>query len=222
MPLFAFLKKSEGSNSYEFKSSKPKKKIKIGSKQYTLKHSLKASLGKGEHLKDCIKLPPDENKDEWIAMNTIELYNNMNLCYGIITNFCTANSCPHMTAGPKATYYWADKKKKERAQDLPASEYIDKVVAWILEQLEDPTVFPEHDAFGPNFLPTAKKILSRMFRVYAHIYHSHWEKVKSLEAEAHLNTCFKHFYFFTKEFDLVDAKELLPLEGLINQLQLAK
>lgn len=32
--------------------------------------------------------------------------------------------------------------------------------------------------FGENFLPTAKKILSRIFRVYAHIYHCHWEKVK--------------------------------------------
>ena len=37
------------------------------------------------------------------------------------------------------------------------------------------TFYPE---FGKNFLPTAKKILSRMFRVYAHVYHCHWEKVK--------------------------------------------
>jgi len=91
--------------------------------------------------------------------------------------------------------------------DLAASDYIDKVVEWILEQLEDSTIFPEHTTdFGPNFLPVAKKILSRMFRVYAHIYHCHWEKVKSLDADAHLNTCFKHFYYFTKEFDLVEAK----------------
>eukprot|EP00026_Physarum_polycephalum_P015928 Phypoly_transcript_16732.p1 GENE.Phypoly_transcript_16732~~Phypoly_transcript_16732.p1 ORF type:complete len:225 (+),score=31.32 Phypoly_transcript_16732:99-773(+) len=220
MTLFAFLKKSDGHNSCEFRTAKPKKKIKIGSKQYTLKHSLKASLGKGVHVKDCIKLPPDENLDEWIAMNTIELYNNMNLCYGIVNNFCTPNSCPHMNAGPKAQYYWpADKNKKEKPLDLPAAEYIEKVVGWILELLDDNSIFPEHTSeFGPNFLPTVKKILSRMFRVYAHIYHSHLDKMKSLEAEAHLNTCFKHFYYFTKEFDLIAAKEMVPLEGVISQL----
>jgi MOB kinase activator 1 len=215
MPLFKFLKKSDGTNSCEFKK---KKKIKIGSKQYTLKHSLKASLGKGQHLKDCIKLPDDENLNEWIAMNTIEMYNNMNLCYGIVNNFCTPLSCPHMTAGPKATYYWAA-NKKEKPQDLPANEYVDKVVEWIIGQLEDSTLFPEHsDGFTPRFLPAAKKILSRMFRVYAHIYLSHWEKVKSLEADAHLNTCFKHFYYFTKEFGLIDPKEMTPLDSIIAQL----
>ena len=33
-------------------------------------------------------------------------------------------------------------------------------------------------------------IFKRLFRVYAHIYHSHFQKIVSLGAEAHLNTCF--------------------------------
>jgi hypothetical protein len=32
-----------------------------------------------------------------------------------------------------------------------------------------------------------------------------------LGAEAHINACFKHFYFFTKEFALVDDQEYEPL-----------
>ena len=32
-----------------------------------------------------------------------------------------------------------------------------------------------------------------------------------LGAEAHINACFKHFYFFTHEFNLVDDQEYEPL-----------
>ncbi len=54
--------------------------------------------------------------------------------------------------------------------------------------------------------------------VYAHIYYSHFHKIVSLGEEAHLNTCFKHFYYFITEFNLVDKKELLPLQELIDNL----
>ena len=42
-----------------------------------------------------------------------------------------------------------------------------------------------------------KTIYKRLFRVYAHIYHSHFKQICMLDEEAHLNTCFKHFIFFT-------------------------
>ncbi len=42
-----------------------------------------------------------------------------------------------------------------------------------------------------------KTIFKRLFRVYAHIYHSHFKQIQQLEEEAHLSTCFKHFITFT-------------------------
>jgi hypothetical protein len=33
-----------------------------------------------------------------IAMNTIELYNTMNLCYGIVSEFCSETTCPQVGA----------------------------------------------------------------------------------------------------------------------------
>jgi hypothetical protein len=52
------------------------------------------------------------------------------------------------------------------------------------------------------------------------LYYSHFDKIMSLSAEAHLNTCFKPFSVFTniKEFDLVDSAELRPLAHLIDNL----
>ena len=40
----------------------------------------------------------------------------------------------------------------------------------------------------------------------------------SLGEEAHLNTSFKHFVYFIQEFELIDRKELAPLQELIDRL----
>lgn len=64
----------------------------------------------------------------------------------------------------------------------------------------------------------AKNILKRLFRVYAHIYHHHFDYITQLGEEAHLNTSFKHFMYFIQEFKLLDDKELKPLEELIHKL----
>ncbi len=47
-------------------------------------------------------------------------------------------------------------------------------------------------------MDVVRTIFKRLFRVYAHIYHSHFKQVCSLGEEAHLNTCFKHFIIFIK------------------------
>jgi hypothetical protein len=44
------------------------------------------------------------------------------------------------------------------------------------------------------------------------------KKIVGLGAEAHLNTCFKHFIYFVHEFKLIDPKELQPLKDLIDSL----
>ena len=59
-----------------------------------------------------------------------------------------------------------------------------------------------------------KNICKRLFRVFAHMYHSHFHTMCSLGEEAHLNTCFKHFIFFVQTFDLIDKRELAPLQEL--------
>lgn len=70
----------------------------------------------------------------------------------------------------------------------------------IVAQLDDPTIFPQQYGvhFPPNFVDVVKVIFKRLFRVYAHIYHSHFKNVCSLGEEAHLNTCFKHFMAFAQ------------------------
>uniref|UniRef100_A0A8C0JH80 Uncharacterized protein n=1 Tax=Chelonoidis abingdonii TaxID=106734 RepID=A0A8C0JH80_CHEAB len=39
-----------------------------------------------------------------------------------------------------------------------------------------------------------------------------------LPSEAHVNTCYKHFYYFVKEFNLIDTKELEPLKEMTSRM----
>ena len=90
-------------------------------------------------------------------------------------------------------------------------------------------------SFPKTYMTVCKKILTRLFRIFVHVYIHHFDKIVSIGAvkkklcfsdefwelkpfktmdclqEAHVNTCYKHFYFFVTGLKLVDPKELEPL-----------
>jgi MOB kinase activator 1 len=199
---------------------RPKKSNPCGSKGLQLKRHIEATLGSG-NLMDAIKLPPGEEFDEWLAVNTVDFYNAVSMLYGTLAEFCVEKTCEIMSAGSKYEYLWADGVKIKKPVRLSAPEYIDKLFDWVESQIDDESVFPQQFGakFPPNYLEVTKTIYKRLFRVYAHMYHSHFKQICSLDEEAHLNTCFKHFIFFTMHYNLVDAKELAPLQELIDQFQ---
>eukprot|EP00037_Helgoeca_nana_P032542 m.414310 g.414310 ORF g.414310 m.414310 type:complete len:225 (+) comp29313_c0_seq1:568-1242(+) len=199
------------------KTFKPVKNIEKGTRQHTLQEKMIKTLGSG-NLQLAVKLPEGEDQNEWIAVNTVDFFNQLNMLYGTLTEFCTPETCPTMSAGPKYEYHWADGVRVKRPIKCCAPEYIDFMMTWVQEQLDSETVFPSRMGvpFPKNFMQITKTILKRLFRVYAHIYHAHFEKVCQLEEERHLNTSFKHFTFFVHEFDLIDKKELVPLAELID------
>jgi MOB kinase activator 1 len=71
--------------------------------------------------------------------------------------------------------------------------------------------------FPKNFLADVKDIYKRLFRMYAHLYYAHFAKIRSIGANAHLNTCFKHYAYFVLEHKLVDMQSMAPLEKQINK-----
>eukprot|EP01104_Vermistella_antarctica_P013284 TRINITY_DN3_c1_g1_i1.p1 TRINITY_DN3_c1_g1~~TRINITY_DN3_c1_g1_i1.p1 ORF type:complete len:228 (+),score=58.42 TRINITY_DN3_c1_g1_i1:34-684(+) len=202
---------------------KPKKNIREGTKQYQLKKYAEATLGSG-NLRLAVTLPEGEDLNEWLAVNTVDFFNQINMLYGTITEFCTPSECPVMSAGPKYEYHWADGTSIKKAIKCSAPEYVDYLMTWVQKQLDDETIFPSKIGvpFPKTFQAIVKDIFRRLFRVYAHIYHSHFQKIVSLGEEAHLNTSFKHFIYFVQEFSLIDKKELAPLAELITSLTASK
>jgi len=169
---------------------------------------------------NAVKLPKGEQLNEWLAVNTVDFFNEINMLYGAISEFCTKESCSIMSAGPKVQYLWADGVKVKTPVQYSAPEYVDALMTWTESQINDEHIFPIkfENTYPKNFQSIVRVIYKRFFRVFAHIYHAHFQKVNTIGASAHLNTCFKHFIYFVKEFKLIDSKELEPLKDLIDNM----
>ncbi|KAA6417143.1 MAG: hypothetical protein FRX49_12898 [Trebouxia sp. A1-2] len=169
------------------KTFRPRKSTPVGSKGLTLKRHIEATLGSG-NIREAVQLPPGEDLNEWLAVNTVDFYNAISVLFGTLEEFCTVKTCPVMSAGPKYEYLWADGVK-----------------------MDDSRIFPQQYGipFPPNFMDVVRTMFKRLFRVYAHIYHTHFRSICSLGEEAHLNTCFKHFMRST----LLTPKSLFPCKN---------
>lgn len=200
------------------KTLRPRKNTPVGSKGLQLKKHIDATLGRGD-IWAAVALPPGEDLNEWLAVNTVDFYNAISILYCTLEDFCTERTCEIMSAGGKYEYLWADGVKIKKPIRLSAPEYINKLFDWIEEQIDEDSVFPQQlgSGFPPHFMDVTRTIFKRLFRVYAHIYHSHFKQICDLDELAHLNTCFKHFLFFTLHYKLVDEKDLAPLQELIDQ-----
>ena len=82
---------------------------------------VQATLNSGLDLKIAVKLPDDEDYNDWIAVHVVDFFNRINIIYGTVCEHCTAVTCPLMSGGPKFEYYWADETQK-KPQALPAPE----------------------------------------------------------------------------------------------------
>lgn len=92
-----------------------------GTSSYQLRRFAEETLGSGS-LRKAVKLPEGEDVNEWLAVNgmfgvsrfsrewatanrywrgwrkVVDFYNQINLLYGSITEFCSPQSCPEMKA----------------------------------------------------------------------------------------------------------------------------
>ncbi|WWC87555.1 uncharacterized protein L201_002445 [Kwoniella dendrophila CBS 6074] len=189
------------------------KKVPEGTKQWQLKQYAQQTLGSG-NLRTAVQLPEGEDLQEWIAVHVVDFFNHVNMLYGTISEFCTPTECPIMNAGPKYEYFWEDGEHYKKPTHLSAPAYVEALMTWTQSILDDEKHFPQQigKRFPATFMNTAKTILRRLFRVYAHIYHSHFDQICALGIEAHLNTNYRHFLLFVDEFALLSEKDLIPLE----------
>ncbi|AMD20208.1 HDL536Cp [Eremothecium sinecaudum] len=180
---------------------------------------VRTALVKGS-FKTIVQLPKYVDLGEWIALNVFEFYTNLSQFYGVIAEYVTPEAYPMMNAGPSADYLWLDANNRQVA--LPAGQYIDLGLTWINNKVNDKNLFPTQSGqpFSKNFLRDIQRIMIQMFRIFAHIYHHHFDKIVHLSLEAHWNSFFAHYISFAKEFNFLDRKEMYPLEPLIESFEM--
>lgn len=195
------------------KTFRPKKKFEPGTLRYNLHKHADETLSAGIDLKETVKLPKEEELNDWIAVHVVDFFNRINLLYGVISENCTDESCPIMSGGPKYEYLWCDHDQYKKPTHLSAPKYISLLMEWIEKQINDETLFPVQVGvpFPKNFQSMCKKLLSRLFRVFVHVYIHHFDRITQIGAEAHVNTCYKHFVYFVTEFNLLRKEEIEPL-----------
>ena len=117
-----------------------------------------------------------------------------------------------MAAGegfPEGVEYLWRGEGNSKPELLPAPGYIDKVLAWSVDQLNNESKFPSLNQDGlknrkillhPSFAALCGKIFRRIFRVYGIIYSTLFKHFQSQHIPR-LNYCYKHFLFFCFEED---------------------
>lgn len=105
------------------------------------------------------------------SVSAVDFFNQINMLYGTITEFCTEESCPIMSAGPKYEYHWADGHTVKKPIKCSAPKYIDYLMTWVQDQLDDETLFPSkigkylivyvHLLFSQIWLVKVKKTLDQ-------------------------------------------------------------
>jgi len=199
---------------------RPKKKFQPGTLKYSLHKQAQASLNSGINLRSVVKLPAGEDFNDWLAVHVVDFFNRINLIYGTVCEQCTETSCPTMSGGPKFEYLWQDGVKYKKPTHLPAPQYITLLMDWIEAQINDENIFPVTTdvPFPKTFQPVCKKILTRLYRVFVHVYVHHFDRMMAIGAEPHVNTCYKHFYYFVTEFNLMNEKEFQPLKEMTQRI----
>lgn len=191
-------------------------------KQYLEENCIRQRVIDADFFK-LVELPPSLDNNEWLATHTISFFNHVNLMYGAVSEYCTAESCATMVGPDNVQYHWQDEKGKKLKQSAP--QYIDHMMSYIQKSVTDESLFPTKfgQEFPSTFLETVRKINRYLFHVLAHIYHSHYALMVTLGLHGHLNTLFTHFMVFSAQFHLLDTKETDVLQdlhkGLIKAMQ---
>lgn len=151
----------------------------------------------------------------------VDFYNQINLLYGAITEFCSPQSCPEMKATDEFEYLWQDGENYKKPTKMPAPAYIEQLMAWVQNTIDNEAVMPSRIGvpFPKNFPSLMKQIFKRMYRVYAHIYCHHYPVIRELGLEPHLNTSFKQYVLFIDEHNLASGKDFWgPLGDLVESM----
>lgn len=165
-----------------------------------------------------VSLPQNVDNNEWLATHTISFFNHVNLMYGVISEFCSSETCATMTGPGNVQYCWSEDKGKKMKESAP--QYIDYVTTYIQSVVSDESVFPTKfgQPFPSSFEATVKKIHKYLFHIMAHIYHVHYKELVMLNINGHMNSLFTHFMVFNLKFNLLEEKEYEVLNELLRVL----
>ncbi|GBG27788.1 Leucine-rich repeat-containing protein 1 [Hondaea fermentalgiana] len=170
-----------------------------------------------------IKMPSKKTFTSGVAnageSNAVDFYNELSFLYGYVVDDAERFVRPGEGFPPNVEYRWPVGGGKTLRLSSP--EYVEYAFTWMEDTIDNEEIFPvsvEQD-FPDEFVDVyARKMFKLMFRIFAILFHQHFETIEVLGGAAHMNTCFKHFVFFMLEHDLVpDEQEILAARSVFER-----
>jgi MOB kinase activator 1 len=170
-------------------------------------------------LEAAVELHPGADLNDWLAFNIIMFYTQVSVIFDEFTSVCNASQCPRMQAGARAIYLWQDGRKYKSPTELSAPEYVRALFDWVDAEIANTSHFPVGGGKYPkDFKAIVGKIMSRLFRVYAHLYADHMEDMEGSETIRHLNTSLRHFILFSRKYNLVPREQFEPIKHIVDRI----
>lgn len=176
-----------------------------------------------------VELPPGQSCAAWVAMNLVGFYNDLASIWGNNrANKGLAKLGPGEGFPRGVEYVW--REGGECSKLLSAPEYVDKVLAWSHEKLNDESQFPDPYKVNdpktlamlrsPKFAALCGKIFRRLLRVFGIVYACLYQHLEHDDEKTLVDSSRKHFLYFCFEFGLLPEQELESLKTVVAPIRL--
>ncbi|KAI6177097.1 Mob1/phocein family protein [Aphelenchoides bicaudatus] len=164
------------------------------------------------------EVPAGIDKNEWLAMHTLDLFENISSLCGVVLDHCTPITCGSMSFPGCQKAYWLDEKGKRH--QYSAGRYIDCVMSFI-EAAKKEAIFPTKYGmpFPTDFEQYCRRIVKFLWHCCGHLYSKHWDLMALLNLRPQYGLVLAHLAAIAKQYVLLDSKEM---NSLTNTLYLVR
>lgn len=163
-----------------------------------------APLRVSEYIQDCLRSDPsdfdrsfdclafEDGLDPLLVQyeHLRQFLIEFNLLLVRLSDECTPETCPKMTASNEWQYLCAAHRK---TQDCAAIDYMTHTIDGSTALLTNAKHFGSRGGVPPDSAKYFQSMARRLYRIFAHVYYHHRQVFAETEAERHLCARFSHF-----------------------------
>lgn len=162
-------------------------------------------------------MPPCVDRREWVAVHTIAFFHHLNVVYGVLSEYCSVDTCSVMSGPSNVQIPWVDDKGKKCKYSAP--QFIDCVMSIVEKIMHSEEYFPTkfgHE-FPANFDPIMRRVFRMLFQVLLHVYACHLDALTSLHMAVQMLALCRHFGSFSTLYALLEAKDMEMLQEILDE-----
>ncbi|KAI1722671.1 mob1/phocein family domain-containing protein [Ditylenchus destructor] len=176
------------------------------------------SLDDGMLDKLCA-IPSGMDRNEWLATQTLAMFDHVNALCGTMSDVCTPVTCNHMSYPGVSKASWVDEKGKRH--HYSAMRYIDSVMSFCEGSRKNQSLFPTKygASFSPDFESHCRRMTRLLWYCCGHLYTKHWEQLAILNLRPQFGLVLAHMSRLAKNYGLMESKEMTSLNNTLQQVR---